>query len=125
MTWDVDASQRMAFVYANGVIDLAGTIEAMVNLAGEPDFRPAFAVLVDLRKMEYAPEMREVLEIGSAVVTMKELFRGRVAVVAESSLHFHLVQISTAMASVAGLDQKAFRDLDKARSWLEAGKATG
>jgi 2C-methyl-D-erythritol 2,4-cyclodiphosphate synthase len=114
----VEVEERLAYAHSTGSVSLAETVEAIVAVAGSADFQPHFGVLVDLRKMESAPGVSEVIEIVSALDNVKRLVPGRIALVAENVAHFRLAQLASALARAAGLNQRAFRDIDGARAWL-------
>ena len=115
----VEVEERLAYVRSTGSVSLVETVEAIVAVAGSADLEPDFGVLVDLRGMARAPSIGEVVEIASALDNVKRLAKGRIAVVAEGAAHFRLAQVASALASAAGLNQRAFRELDGARAWLK------
>lgn len=114
----VEVEDRLAYVSSSGSVSLLETVEAIVAVAGSADLEPDFGVLVDLRKMDGALGVGEIVEIASALENVKRLTRGRIAVVTERAAHFRLVQLASALARAAGLNQRAFRDIDDARAWL-------
>jgi len=114
----VEVEERLAYARSIGSVSLGETVEAIVAVAGSADFQPHFGVLVDLRKMETAPGVSEVVEIVSALDNVKRLVPGPIALVAENVGHFRLAQLASALARAAGLNQRAFRDIDGARAWL-------
>ena len=125
VSFSVEVEQRLAYVRSTGKVSLAETVEAIVAVAGSADLKPDFGVLVDLRKIDGALSIGEVVEMTSALDNVRRLTRGRIAVVAERAAHFRLAQLASALASASGLNQRAFRDIDQARAWLGGTQASG
>ncbi|MDB4898208.1 MAG: hypothetical protein JWN53_16 [Gemmatimonadetes bacterium] len=84
--------------------------------------RPAPGFLIDVSESA-AIRRRSAAEVCDTfrfIGSNRQLFGGRLALVATSDLGFGLMRMGLARAFEYGLDGQAFRDYDKAMAWLSA-----
>ena len=115
---EVVADARLAEVTGYGRIDFDESLAAGDALEAEPTFRPDYAVLVDLRRIEFAPDTPEVEAFARTLPRFKACCRGRIAVVTGNVLHFGLARMVCLIAEAAGFPMRPFSDYAEARSWL-------
>jgi hypothetical protein len=123
ITWSICEEKRLALVRYEGPINLAQVVDTMVEVAGSPEFERDYGVLVDLREMEYSPSVRELIEIASAVINMKSLMQGKIALVTATAFHHQMTQFNVRLVSVVGVRGKAFREMEEARKWVLSSEA--
>jgi hypothetical protein len=118
ITWSISEEEALALVRYEGPTTLAEVVDTMVEVAGSPEFQPHYGVLVDLREMEYSPSIRELIEIASALINMKSLMQGKIALVTSTAFHYQMTQFNVRLVSVVGVRAKAFREMEEARKWV-------
>ena len=117
--WTIDRTARMARVRGWGETDLEATLRATLEMASEPDFAPDFAVVVDLREIEFEATPDDVVAVGRHLAQIRELYRHRVAVVAPPALELP-AELSAAIAGSGGVQIQVFSDLEQAAGWAGA-----
>jgi len=123
ITWSISEEKRLALVRVEGPTNLAEVVDSMVEVAGSPDFQSDYGILVDLREMEYSPSVRELIEIASAIINMKSLMQGKLALVTSTAFHHRMTQFNVRLVSVVGVRAKAFREIEEARKWVLSSEA--
>lgn len=108
----------MVRVVADGPIDFRSTVDAMQAVAADPDFNPDFHVLVDLRRMEYAPSTSDLFNIRDTLFGLQYKFQGGVTLVV-SPATLYLARLVCILASAAGFKMTALTDIGEAESMGE------
>ena len=77
------------------------------------------AVLADARASRKNPPVSELRATASYIGTIRHAFGPRVAIVVGRASHYGLGRMLQAFLEPEGLDLRIFRDLERARAWLE------
>lgn len=117
--------ERLAYVTANGVIDMRSSVEAMGELVRHPDFDPHFGVVIDLRDMTYRPSLGELRVIAWAMAHEKFALPKRIAVVLSESVKRTRARVYDRFGRMAGVALQLFPDMDDAISWLVSDSSNG
>jgi hypothetical protein len=117
--YSIDAAARIAFVRGVGPMDLEETLQAPHVLAGHPEFEPDFAVIIDLRELEYEPWAGDVVEVGRNLVRVRALFPRGFAVVVPRRLSL-AAELGAAIAAAGGVSVHVFEEPEAARAWADA-----
>lgn len=112
--------EKFALVVAAGACDLDQTIVELTRLVRDPGFGPGYGVLVDARRIEYAPGAEETRQLATAAAQRDFLLHHPVAIVVEQDLNYGIARMYSAMSSLQGATAEVFRDMEEARAWLQA-----
>jgi hypothetical protein len=111
---------KYALLLAEGECDLDQTIVAMTTLVKDPGWRLDLGILVDARRIEYAPGAEETRQLAT-VASQRDFFLDHpMAIVAGQDLNYGIARMFTAFAGLQGATAEVFRDMEEARAWLEA-----
>lgn len=84
---------------------------------------PAHGVMIDLRASKYAPSQGEAQRLGEQVASLRQAFRGPVALLAGSMLQFGVCRMIAAFAESAAVPAAAFQNETEALAWIaDAGR---
>ena len=117
-TYMISREDKLAYVTANGSVDLRATIEAMGRLAQEPDFDPDFEVFVDAENMEYTPSFGELRVLAWALGHESKRYKNKVAVVRPQRATGARHEIYARLAKLTGVTLGLFRDREAALRWI-------
>jgi hypothetical protein len=120
--YEIFQDKSRALVVGEGIVGISECLQVMTGLAGDKGFDPVYDVIVDLRSFKYSPSFRDAESIASKLSTMKEIYKGKVAVVVSSSFLFGMARMASLLADLTGFSFYAFRDYEKAFKWIETGE---
>jgi hypothetical protein len=115
--YKVVPEQRVAYVTAQGPIDMRAAVEAMGELGRQPDFDPSFGVVIDLREMNYRPSLGELRVIAWALAHERFALPKRVAVVLSETVKRTRARVYDRFGRMAGLGLKLFPNMPEADAW--------
>lgn len=93
--------------------DLRATLGVIVR---DPDFRPRFDRLWDLREARTKLSGDEVRAIATSV--RDEVGGHRIAIVAPSDVAYGIARMYSALVEESGIEVRPFRELEGATAWL-------
>ena len=94
-------------------------IKSLISLVvSDPDYNPDYNVIVNLREVNYTPVVSEIIEISDFVVTIKQSFRAKTAIITKSELMYQMFKLAAHYTSKQGLRSNIFKDMDTAKEWL-------
>lgn len=115
--YEIDARQGRACIL--GVApDLAAATRALQQLAGDPAFKPDYSVLVDLSDVETIPSKLDVEGLALCLVSLRERYRGRVALLSSRPPLFGSVRRAALFGAAHRFPLDAFRTRERAEAWL-------
>jgi hypothetical protein len=117
---EIHPREKFALVVAEGACDLHQTIVEMTGLVRDPEFGPGFGILVDARRIEYAPGAEETRQLATAAAQSDFLLHHPVAIVVQQDLNYGIARMYSAMSALQGATAEVFRDMEEARTWLLA-----
>jgi hypothetical protein len=82
------AAEETVLVTANGEITIRSAQRAVSDVQADPQFRPDYRVLVDLREMKYSPSTEDIRVLASTLGEARDSYRGKVAVVVSGKFQF-------------------------------------
>ena len=118
-THNISEEEQIAFVKANGKIDLKSCIDAVRDVANAFNNRSHFGVLVDLRAMDYSPRIQELRSLAQILGERKSTFRGGVAIIMAEEKETIAFAACT-IARAWGFVMKPFTDLIEAKKYLKS-----
>ncbi len=120
ITHQIDFARRVVVLTASGELTDEGILDIHDELMKDPDVRPDFALLIDLREA-----------IGrdlttAAVRSLAERFlvfspESRRAVVVQSDFGFGMARMYESLRGEKGGGMSVFRDIDEALLWVRTG----
>ena len=90
----------------------------MMIVVSDPLYQPEYDLIVDLRDVKYTPIVSEILQISKSIVTMKEHFKGKTALIASGDLLYSMFKITAQYTSGRGVEANIFRDIEEALAWI-------
>ena len=113
-------SERRAFIRVWGPPDAQSAITAILSLAEDPEFQPHYDVLVDARELDEGdPDLGEIEQVAGTLKTLRDSYRGRLAVIAPFGRFFDLLNLMSAFAQSYGVRIRIFTTQTEAEEWLQ------
>ena len=119
LSYRISEEEKICYVTAHGRITLRSCIDLMEESVRDPKTKPGYRVLVDLRKMKYAPESYEISNLTTYVTAKKDYFTGKIALVTTGYRNGFIVDMFCFGATLGGMKVKRFSDMDEAGKWLD------
>lgn len=116
-TYEIKVNEKLCHVVASGNITFQSTLEALHTLANAPGFKKDFNVLADLRQINYHPTYNEVLGLQQHLVSMKDNFQNKIAMVT-TNFFWVIGELVSNLSRPCGINILAFNDIEKARQWI-------
>ena len=121
LIYEIDSQEGLVTVRGTGTVSMPAMIEVIERVAADPQFRPRFTVIYDLREVQYTAELSDGEALARVLKQKKTDFQSRFAVLVPESLHF-LARLYCVLANVAGFDKiQCFTDETQAREWCRGG----
>lgn len=117
-THHLDATAGQLTVVGSGRSDYPETEAAIRWPAAQPAFEPRFAILADLRQLDYVPSFEEARGFAEVLKSQRPLLQGPVAVVVEGVVAIGIVRLIAMLARFNGVRMQAFHDPARAQQWL-------
>ena len=115
----ITANEELALVSVWGPPRVESAIQAIEDLARDPEFEPHFNVLVDAHALDDGEtELEEIEAVARSLTQLSPRYQGKVAIVCRVGAHFDLLKLMCAYAGTRGLHIRAFIELAQAREWL-------
>jgi hypothetical protein len=120
MAWTTrfDPTARRGVLVADGPIDLAGSVEAMLSLAADPRLETGWGILVDLSGATYTPTLADAMKLGGLQSHAEALEGHRVAFLTASPALHAVAGLLASMATAKGIEARAFDNVEAADGWL-------
>lgn len=122
---ELDVARRCFTVITQGEGNAEGLMASMEAVAHHPQWRVGYSVLVDHRKLCLAELSNSGIEnISHGFIELRKAFGdGRCAIVLAKDVDFGLARAwEMITADEVAMAIHIFRDIDKARCWIEAGR---
>lgn len=116
-TYEIKEADKLCIVTGKGAISFESSVEAMHTLADMPGFNPDYNIIVDLRAISYHPNYKEFFGIKNNLVSMKDHFRKKIAIVATGFL-MAMAELMGKLSGMKGMHVSAFSDFDNAMRWI-------
>ena len=117
--YTISQSEQVAYVIADGRIEVAAGVNAVARLIADKAFHPHLLVLVDLTRLDRSMSPAELGTLASALGGFRESFRNRVAIVLRKSL-LYMARLACLSAHSSGVEMEAFSDVETAKKWMAA-----
>jgi hypothetical protein len=114
---EIDRENRVVVLGVTGALDDDGLLQLVSQLRSDPEVKPDFALLIDLREADGVA----VTSLGVRALSAQPLVlspTSRRAVVVPSDLGFGMARMYEMLREDRGGVARAFRDLGEARRWL-------
>jgi hypothetical protein len=100
-------------------VDAQMCAKAIEDLANDPEFRPTYKILADLRQLEFSPSTSELQTLVALLCELGDIYLGPIALVVEGPFYMGLGKMVSATARLSGLSMAAFDEAAAAEQWLE------
>ena len=117
ISYRIDTSKGVIFTEAWGEITEATLQSHRGNMANDPDFRPDYWCLEDLRRVTKFDVSVEFIKRLSIDLMFKP--GSRAAFVYQDDYSFALTRVYSAKIDESGVELRPFRDMAEARRWLK------
>jgi hypothetical protein len=114
-----DPASRCGILVGEGAIDLAGSVEAMLALAGDTGLEPGWHILVDLSAASYTPSLADAAKLAGLQQHTEALRGRRVAFLASTPTIQAITGVLAGIATAKGIEAKAFTESGEVERWLE------
>jgi hypothetical protein len=116
--WTIDTERRLVTLTGRGRGDFDEATETMRGLARDRFYDPEYAVLADVRELEYNPSLEETRRF---VELMDELgiLKGRLGIVVATGLQFGIGRQLSAFGESQGRRIEVFTGVKNALRWLD------
>ena len=120
MIYDYFISPETKFVHAiakgnYSIKDIKKLVEIIIS---DERYKPYFNSIIDIRKVKYTPVVSEILEISDFIITMKNSFKAKVALLVNGEFLYTLFKLSANRSKKSGIKFDIFTDLEKAKNWI-------
>ncbi len=119
--YQIDTHGRIAYVKATGESGFSPSVEAIKTLTDDDDFRPEYAVLVDLRCVDCLPTVSEVRAFAE-LLDDANILSNRMGLVVSEKVNTGINQMAAAITRHRGKKVGAFLEFAEAKAWLEENK---
>jgi len=120
LIYDYSISSETKFVHiiANGNYSIKDIKKLVEIIISDERYKPDFNSIIDIRKVNYTPVVSEILEISDFIITMKNSFKAKVALLVNGELHYKLFKLSANRSKKSGINFDIFTDLEKTKNWI-------
>lgn len=120
-TTRLDPAAGRGILTAEGTIDMAGSVEAMLALASDPRLEPGWAILVDLHAASYTPTLADAAKLAGLQQHAEALFGRRIAFLASTPALQTITGLLASIAAAKGIQARAFTNGADAEQWCSEG----
>ena len=117
-SYNILDENQLTFIIPSGRYSLKDIKSLITLVVSDPDYNPDYNVLLNLREVNYTPVVSKIIEISEFIVTMKQSFRAKTAIITKSELMYQMFKLSAHYTSKQGLQTNIFKDMDIAKEWL-------
>ena len=118
--YSISPKKKIVRIVADGNYSIANIKSLVELITSDERYMPDFNSIVDIRKVKYTPVVSEVMEISDFILTMKNSFKAKVALVVNGELLYNLFKLSSNRSKINGIKFDIFTDLEKAKNWIES-----
>ena len=118
-TWsiEIDESTGVWIVTVHGELMIGDFGQFLSDMRKVPEHRKCINALWDLRRVDQFPSTNEI-HLLSNRVRSDAMRPHRLAIVVERDDHFGLSRMFEMLSEQPGIEQRVFRDYDRAQQWL-------
>jgi hypothetical protein len=116
--YDISEALCRIQVTARGKVDFASALVLAAAISKDDRFRSHYSLFVDLRRMDFIPNTREVHKFALSVSQLKTEYTGPIAVISQPGFIFGIVRMTCLIAGTNGFPMGAFDDEAEAEQWL-------
>ena len=116
--YSISTETKLVHIIANGnysIKDIKNLVELVTN---DERYRPEFNSIVDIQDVKYTPVVSEIIEFSDFIITMKESFKAKVALVVKGEIIYNLFKIAAHHANNNDIQIDLFTNLEKAKNWI-------
>ncbi len=116
---DIDVEKSIFFVTGLDDISFGYSVDVMIDLVKNPEFRNDFNMIIDLRKITYHPTYDELIGVKEKLIYLKGRFNKKKVAMVTTELFQLIGEEVCSFFNAAGINMKLFEDIDKAQKWIE------
>lgn len=120
LSYTIADQEQQVVITGDGAVTMAGMIAFVEQVAVDPQFRPHYTVILDLRTADYAADMEDGEKLAATLKLKRTDFQNKFAVVVPDTLYL-LAKLYCVMSRLGGFEKiQCFTDLDQARAWCRS-----
>ena len=115
--YSISPEKKIVHIVANGnysISDIKNLVELVSN---DEKYSPEINSIVDIQGVKYTPVVSEIIEFSDFIITMKESFKAKVALVVKGEILYNLFKIASHLSNKNAIKVDIFNDLEKAKKW--------
>ncbi len=116
--YSISPEKKIVHIVADGNYSIANIKNLVELITHDERYMPDFNSIVDIRKVKYTPVVSEIMEISDLILTMKNSFKAKVALVVNGELLYNLFKLSANRSKKNGIKFEIFTDLEEAKFWI-------
>ncbi len=114
----ISPEKKIVHIVAEGNYSIKNIKQLVTIVTNDERYRPDFNTIVDIRKAKYTPVISEIMEISDFILTMKNSFKAKVALIVNGELLYNLFKLSANRSKKNGIKFDIFIDIEKAKNWI-------
>lgn len=122
--YNIYEEANLVIVIPYGNYSLVKIMDLIQSIVENPLYHSTYDILVDIRNIEYTPIIDEIFAISDFIISIKENFKGKTALISDKYVLFKLFKLSTLFVSKKGVHSKIFKEVDDALLWLSKTEST-
>ncbi len=122
-TFEIDADHREVRIAGSGESDFRESARFIERGVYGHRYEPDYAILIDLRALEYVPTIAEARRFATMFRTLHNVFGGPIALLVQTERGFKMASLIAMLVRAIGYRMRAFQAPGDARHWLDEMKA--
>ena len=120
LSYNIAEQEQQVVITGNGAVTMAGMISFVQQVAADPQFRPHYTVILDLRNADYAADLEDGDKLATTLKQKRTDFQNKFAVVVSDPLYL-LAKLYCVLSRMGGLENiQCFNNLEQARAWCRS-----
>jgi hypothetical protein len=115
----IEPARRRIHVRGQGASSLPEVEAAARRVAALPGHDPGFALLIDVRELDYIMSYREALGLRELMIQLKPAFGGPIAIVSRPGVQYGATRVVASLNDLIGLRVGVFLEPAAAERWLD------
>ena len=117
--FEIDADRREVRIVGTGRSDYRETARFIERGIHGHHYEPDYAIFVDLRALEYVPNLAESRQFALMFRTLHNVYGGPIAVLVQTTVGFGMASLIAVLVRAVGYRMHAFLVPEEARTWLD------
>jgi hypothetical protein len=122
-TFEIDTEHREVRILGSGRSDFRESARFIERGIHGQRHEPHFAIFIDLRALEYIPNLAEARRFATIFRALHNVFGGPIALLVQTDKGFKMASLIAMLVRAIGYRMRAFLTPEDARGWLDEIKA--